>query len=468
MKKVLLAVLVVFFATALYAGDDVDPLAVGTQAARDKVYKNFGNPQVQFDLSGEFDARGYYWDNATILKDRKIDTDYYRGYMDLWPKLKIGDTQLITKLEMVDQNPWAPYLNTPTNNYSDSFDQSFNNLSLSKKNNISVERAYIHHNFNDAIFLEAGLMDGQWWGTSFWDNQQPRYRIKIQDNKTPVGVVGALVEKDAELGKNIDGTYSYGSQRDDYDAYAVYGVTKAGDIYISPLLFYVKDSSFTTLAAKNLATPLGAADLYLTGLDQGKNGLTVIYYALAFNGKLGPLSMEAEVGLKDYRSQIMKHLVSPGTLTDLNAALIPATLVKNNWDEWGAYLNLWNDMDFGRAGAWVAYGSYDKRGGPLKTGDGMDFWDDFKSNLILGDEIGFGSSSAQDLVGMSEIKPYVKYVKLGPDKLTGSASFGYIRSNQKDSAFDGVKAYELDLGVQYKLTKNLLYKIDAGYAKVKY
>ncbi len=58
------------------------------------------------------------------------------------------------------------------------------------------------------------------------------------------------------------------------------------------------------------------------------------------------------------------------------------------------------------------------------------FGDDFKSNLILGDEKGFGSKTALDLYGMTLIKPYLKYVKLGMDNLTGSASLGYIISNQ--------------------------------------
>ncbi len=34
------------------------------------------------------------------------------------------------------------------------------------------------------------------------------------------------------------------------------------------------------------------------------------------------------------------------------------------------------------------------------------------------------------------------------------------------SIYKGVKAYELDLGVQYKLSQNLMYKVDGGYAKV--
>ena len=121
-------------------------------------------------------------------------------------------------------------------------------------------------------------------------------------------------------------------------------------------------------------------------------------------------------------------------------------------------------------GAKFAYGSWDEDGG-LKnpatgkfTGAGCDFREDFKSNLILGDEITFGGG--EDLVGMTLIQPYIKSVKLGMDKLTGSASFGYIMSNQKETALEEATAMELDLGVQYKLTDNFLYKVDAGYADI--
>ncbi|HVN71764.1 MAG TPA: hypothetical protein VMU10_07080, partial [Desulfomonilia bacterium] len=392
----------------------------------------------------------------------------------IWPKLKIGDTQLITKLEMWDQNPWAAY---PVNGFSDSPTDS--GAAASKKNNISIERAYIHHNFDPDIFLEAGLMDGNWWGTSFMDTQLPRYRIKLQDNKTPFGVLGVLLEKDTEMGLTTDTKGQTSFDQDDGDAYAIYGVTKVGDVYIRPLIFWVLNSAFTPAPAATAATPAAlvaaglpaTTDQFLSGIDQGHKGLYVWYYALAFDGKLGPLSFEAEAGLKDYRSRLAATFYAPGTFK-LGATPLFATNYSNTWNEYGLYLNLWKDMDFGRAGAIAAYGSYDSKGGPTKAGWGNDFGDDFKSNLILGDEKGFGSTAALDLYGMTLIKPYLKYVKLA-DKLTCSGSIAYINSNQTGknevgahSKFEGVTAYELDLGVQYKLSSNLLYKVDGGYASI--
>jgi hypothetical protein len=469
MKKVFLAVLIVFFATAVYAGTYVDPLATSPQANRDKIYPTFGTPLVQFDISGEFDARGYYWDNFAVRKDSTatptVTNSYMRGYLDLWPKLKVGDTQLITKIQMRDQNPWAKF-NSAVG--SEAFDKNYDVPSTtSDRVNISVERAYIHHNFNDKWFTEVGLMNGQVWGTTFGDFLQPRWRVKFQ-GMTDFGAVGVLYEKLTEVGTAA----TEDSEKDDYNAYALYGVTKAGDLTIEPLFYYHVDSAFYRVIplGQVSVTPPITATRVLNGQDQGSKGAKILYISLASKGKLGPLGMEGEVTYK-------KTDVNKLTSTTTYSAVLPVAtdVIDNKWTEIGAYLNLWNDLDIGRIGGRVAYGNWDKKGGIIKnaagkyTGAGTDFREDFKSNLILGDEIGFGSagsSTAEDLVGMTLIQPYIKNVKLGMDKLTGSASFGYMMSNQKDTIWEKTNAMEVDLGVQYKLSDNLIYMVDTGYAKV--
>jgi hypothetical protein len=459
MKKVFLVILVVFFATALYAGTKVDPESIyGTtysQAWRERQDKTFGTPLMQFDLSGEFNAEGLYWKNKGLNSSDTFDTAYYRGYLNLFPKLKIENATVITKISMVHQEPWAQFAGT------DNIDAASDLVNTTSKNeNIAVERAYLHYDFagTPGLFTEVGLMDGAWWGTTFADNMQGRWRVKLQHNKTPVGVVGALLEKDAEVGDTAGKVED--SEKDDYDAYAIYGVTKVGDVMIEPLIFYVHNSAFNRSAPG--AGP-GGTDVLLTGLDHGSNGIDIWYYALAFEGKLGPLGFEAELGLKDYTSEIIQHVFLPGTTTDA----VPASTIKNDYQEWGAYLNLWNNMDFGRLGGILAYGNWDDKGGPTKTGSGFDFRSDFKSNLILGDELGFGSATAEDLVGMTLIKPYVKEIKL-MDKLTCSASFAYIMSNQEDSKYEDATAWEGDAGVQYKLADNVAYFVDLGYANISF
>jgi len=450
MKKVFLAVLIVFCATAAYAGTYVDPLT-GPTANRDKIYPTFGTPLVQFDISGEFDARGYYWDNRAMLTDDTFSNSYMRGWLDIWPKLKVGDTQVITKIQMRDQNPWAKF-NAAAG--SEVFDKNYDlPNSTSAKANISVERAYVHHDFNESFFTEIGLMNGQVWGTTFGDYLMPRWRVKFQ-GKTAVGNVGFIYEKNTEVGSAT----VEDSEKDDYNAYALYGITKVGDVTIEPLFYYHVDSAFYRVA------PGATTTTVFSGQDNGSNGAKILYLSLASRGKLGPLGMEGEL---NYKKTDINDVVATTTVNATGAVAATST-INTDWLEWGAYLNLWNDMNFGRVGAKLAYGNWDDEGGLTKTGGGQDFREDFKSNLILGDEIGFGSATAEDLVGMTLIQPYIKSVKLGSDKFTGSGSFGYIMSNQKDTAYEDASAWEIDLGVQYKFTDNFLYKIDTGYASISY
>jgi hypothetical protein len=375
-----------------------------------------------------------------------------RGYLDLWPKLKIGDTQVITKIEMADQNPWAKFKSSVGN---ETLDLNYDVPSTtSNKANISVERAYIHHDFNEKWFTEVGLMNGQVWGTTFGDNLKPRWRVKFQ-GMTDFGAVGVIYEKMSEVGSpTIED-----SEKDDYNAYALYGITKAGDITIEPLFYYHVDSAFYRVAAYPAAGPTGT--ITMSGQDNGNNGARIFYLSIASRGKVGPLGMEAELNYKTTKAKDIAYTVAAGTTT------VATGIFDNNWLEYGAYLNLWNDLDFARIGGKLAYGNWDKKGGLTKTGGGLDFREDFKSNLILGDEISFGGAG-DDLIGMTLIQPYIKSVKLGSDKLTGSASFGYIMSNHKKDTYDGASAWETDLGVQYKLSSNLLYRVDAGYAKVSF
>ena len=468
MKKVFLAVLIVFCAAAAYAGTYVDPLT-GPTTNRDKIYPKFGTPLVQFDISGEFDARGYYWDNFDMRNDSKatptVQHSYFRGWLDLWPKLKVGDTQLITKIQMVDQNPWAKFNQTVGN---ETFDKNYDvPNTTSKKNNISVERAYIHHDFNDKVSTDVGLMNGQTWGTTFQDYQMPRWRVLIQ-GMTPVGAVVGIYEKNTEVGSAI----VEDSEKDDYNAYALGGITKVGDFTIEPLFYYHVDSAFYRYLPVSTTT-----SRVISGQDGGSDGAKILYISLASKGKVGSIGMEGEVCYKKYDVNNLTGTTTIAPSTPGGSPTVLTDIVDNDWVELGAYLNVWNVMDFGTVGGKFAYGNWDKKGGILKdasgkyTGVGADFREDFKSNLILGDEMPFGVagsnvSQPEDLIGMTLLQPYIKGVKLGVDKLTGSASFGYIMSNQKDTVYEDASAWEFDLGVQYKLTDNFLYKIDGGYASI--
>jgi hypothetical protein len=443
MKKALFAVLIVFVATTVYAGSEIDPSKM-SRAARERTYEVLGTPEVTFDLNGEFSAAGYYWDNYALYSDDTVTHSYYKGYLSLYPKLTVGETSVIMKIDMRDQ-VWGTQMADATGADKDNPDQIYNRLNTQDANdNISVERAYLSQKFGENTVLDVGLMSGQWWATKFGDYTQPRYRVKVTQ-KTPVGVIGALVEKDAEYGTAT----TEDTEKDDYDSYALFGVTKLGPLNVKPLFFYVDRSS---------TVPTASSD-----------GLKRLYISVGLDGNLGPIEIESEWTYQDTSYEDLAAL----------AAVNPLYTFAEDSTVYGAYVNLFKTMDFGKAGLVLVYLGYDEEGGPLGSGHGLDSRQDFKANLIIGDEIGFGSiagQSAEDLLGMTMVKPYVQGVKIN-DWLNCDASFAYIMSNQDDysAAVAGAvganpwvdaTAWEIDLGLNFKISPNTYYLVDAGYADI--
>lgn len=428
MKKVFLAILIVLFASAAWA-------------------------EVKFEMSGDMHARGSYWKNfnqagpaADYESDSYMD---YDGDVNLYPKISVGDTSINMKIAIRDET-WAYVDNDSTVTLNPDTSSVYNKYTSSKDDNINIERAWLQHKFSENTILDVGLMDGQVWATSFGDYLMGRYRVKITQ-RTPFGVVGGLVEKDVELGGLVKD-----SEKDDYDSYAIFAVTKLGDIYVKPLVFYVDNSAVLSSSAAGIgALPIG----------ESSDGIKLLYLALGFDGKLGPLEFESELGYKKAKWEDFKQLAD---YAGLNPALAAFANAKDS-SVWGAYLNVWKPLDGMTPGLTLAYGSWDDEAGRTGTGWGFDFRDDFCSNLILGDWIAWSdiTGNDEDLVAATLIKPYISNVKLA-DKLSASASFGYIMSNQKDNVYEDATAWEVDLGVAYKITDNLTYSIDAGYADISY
>ena len=439
MKKVFLAFLIVFFATAAWA-------------------------EVKFDISGDFHARGNYAKNLNYynqaLGSDNVWNTFYDGDINLYPKLIVNNTTLNLKLTIHDQ-VWGEESDIGGGTAIDSPDVYYNLYSGEKDDNINIELAWVRHMFTENTILDLGLMDGQAWGTKFADYTMPRWRVKFMQ-KTPVGLFGALLEKDAEQGSFDEKD----AENDDHDHYAVFAITKAGNVFIKPLLYFVNNSTKVD--------------------DNGSGGVKVQYYALELSGNLGIVDFESELGYKKF----MFDEVSP---------------LEEDAKVYGAYLNVWKALDFGKPGITLAYGSWDKESGPFAVaggGYGFDFRNDFKSNLIFGGRglnnenvissplgttaayvpaqllnpalpagtfvsAGATNQASEDLTGFTLIKPYIADVQLPVKNLTCSASFAYMISNQDDTVWEDAKAWEADLGLAYKISDNVVYSIDAGYAKIK-
>jgi hypothetical protein len=453
MKKGLLAVLIVLFATAAYA-------------------------EVTFSISGDMFARGNYFRNqdyyatdttsvsvpaywlppvgaapkavtAASTTTKAVPNTWTNGhatqrFMDgaihLYPKIKVDNATINMKVTMHDeiwQNRNTTANITPGTTYNTTSVGNDNNDS-----NVAIERAWLTYMFTENSILDVGLMDGSVWGSTFADNLTPKYRVKFTQ-KTPMGIFGALYEKGAEdSNPNVNNALN---DEDDSVNYAIFAVTKAGNVWVKPLLFLVNNSSGTAVAVPFRST----------------------YAALQLNGDLGPISFDSEFGYKTWEF----------TYT--------ADQTYSNGYTYGAYLNIFKAADFGKVGMIGTYGSWDKdagvKSGGRNLGWGYSSGNDFKSNLIFGGR-GIDSTNlvsiplgvnqtdfdyaGQDLTGFHMAKLYLADIKTGVDKLTFNWSGSWMHSNQKDNMWDGAKAYEFDMGVSYKLSNNVTYSIDGGWGRL--
>jgi len=402
--------------------------------------------QATFSLTGDYWAEGKYWFNynsgpGTDATYSERSFGFYEQDINLYPKISVGDTSLNFRVAITDV-----YWGGPNSDGSELITQGADDPNAND-DNIQIERAFLTHKFGDKLTLDVGLMDGTQWGTVFADDKQPQWRIKAIAT-TSVGAIGAVLEKNVENGalgraaNNEEPAYAGEDERADRDSYGLFMITKVGDIYVKPLLWYV-DSM------------------------RDETGFTLFNPVLALNGDLGAFSFETEINYKMWNAQV------EALDFDEDANVL------------GFYLNIWKALDAMTPGFVFAYGGYDKDfvedniaiGGNFASFGNFDFEDDFNSTVILGDEYCWGGGG-DDLQGMTLLKLYVNDIKTGIDPLTLSAYAAYVMSNQEGQIFDGgavvdnpfedATAWEFGLGAAYKITDNLTYSVYGAYADINY
>lgn len=377
--------------------------------------------QATFSLTGSYWAEGKYWFNYNATPDVKAnynDTSFgfYEQDINLFPKITVGNTSLNFKVAITDVYWASPGTDGTEGVTKAAPDKNAND------DNIEIERAFITHKLTDKLTLDVGLMDGTAWGTSFADDKQGQWRVKLS-GMTSVGLVGAVLEKNIEAGAAAKDAQGEGGDR---DSYGLYAISKVGNIYIKPLLWYVDSMNSGT-------------------------GWTLFNPQIAFNGDLGGVSFETEINYKMWNTQ------DKAINFDEDATTL------------GIYLNVWKALDAMTPGFIFAYGSYDDdaadKGAPASQ-VAFDFCDDFDSTVILGDEYGWGGGG--DLRGMTLLKAYVNDIKTPIAPLTLSGYAAYVMSNQKDTAYEDATAFEIGVGGAYKLTDNLVYSAYVSYADISY
>jgi len=369
---------------------------------------------VDVDMKGMYYARGSYIDNDSGLSSNDTaDYFYFDHELDITTRLLVTDkTRVIVNFEIHDEN-WIQgnHDGWPHQDGADLDD------------NIEFKRVFSSHTFDAyGTVLDLGLMTGGAWATSFGDTANGRYRVKIQQ-PTELGPIFAIYEKNAELGATNANLKD--SEKDDGNAYYLAMVTKLGPVNLMPLLGYVDASNAV--------------------LDQGSDGIQQALFLLGANGTFGDIGFEAEF---DY--------------FDVSTDVVGA----DDYNKWGLYGNVWMNIGAGKVGLLAAYGSWDNDGGA-----GYGFGEDFTPTVFGADWTQIGGSptwSEWYAVAMGQI-----YGSLALSEELSIWGKGLYWESTADENADGTDnfwkdsdGYEINAGLDWKLTDQVTYSIASGFGKI--
>jgi len=355
---------------------------------------------------------------VTAFADMKI-SGYYTAGGQYQSNLNDTDFTNNDDVEMYYEHEFKLWVNADTD--KDTFfkskleivDSSWNNSAASygtETTHFQVERAWMGHNFGVAK-LEVGIMNGGGWGYSFGNNVEGYYRVKATVPAGPGNLI-FIVQKDYE---NSQVSAAKDAEKDDKDSYVVAYSGKFGGLTVAPLIQYIAD---------------GSVDKTDGDVDN-----TTMVYDLAVGGDFGAVGVETEVKYYDVNKE-----------------------VGNDQKYWGAMANVFGKVSGAKVGFVTAYASSDDKDGTFNMAD--DFDDDFP--FVLGDE-GYWNG-AGDITGAWTNSLYASYDVNEKLNLNGAAT--YLMSNYESGALEDATAYELDLGADYAITKELSYSVDFGYAQV--
>lgn len=273
---------------------------------------------------------------------------------------------------------------------------------------IQVERAWLGHNFGVAK-LDVGMMTGGAWSYVFGNTEDAFYRVKATVPAGP-GKVIAFVQKNAE---NSLYSNDKDAEKDDSDTYFVGFSGKFGGITVQPGLSYIMDG--------NAEYGDEEVDTKKTKFDIGVGGA---FGAVGFESEFIYLNVDPE---------------------------------GDSYSTYGIYANVYSKVAGATVGFITAYSSVDD-----DTQNAFHMGEDFDDMyfLVLGDYEAYGTG----LEGLWGNVLYADYAV--NDKLNVYGSVAYAMSNYDEGALEDATAYEIDLGLGYKITDALSYGVDFGYAQM--
>ena len=227
---------------------------------------------VEYDYTGMLNTRGTYLDNPSGIQDKSVDYSWYDMEFDSTLNINPTDKSLIRlRFEIHDQN-FGPSPNPGSD-------------PAGGDDNIYFNRAWGKYTFDNGMSTSFGLMSGGAFGTAFGDNGDSYWRVRV-DGAAGFGNWGVILEKGEEVG--TEATADWEAEKDDTDAYAVYLVTKFGDITLNFLAKYAQ----VGILADSPNNPGGFEN---EGAD-----LDLIAGVVAAMGSHGSIGWEAEFMFKDY------------------------------------------------------------------------------------------------------------------------------------------------------------------------
>lgn len=359
---------------------------------------------VDFKTSGSYYARGSWISNDSGLQADAVDYGYYDHELDMTTTIVVDDnTRIIVNYEIHDSD-WI------SSNHDGWNQDGASNLD----DNIEFKRVFSSHTFTaTGTTLDLGLMTGGAWATDFANNADGRYRVKVRQD-TSVGSVFAILEKNAEVGAENSATED--AEEDDGNTYYVAMITKLGPVNVKPLLGYADRSDIIQ--------------------EQGSDGLNLITFQLGLDGSYDIWGFESD-------------FVYVGREWDTGAA---------DSDTFGAYLKGWFKSGPAKIYGILAYGDEDE-------GQAFAMGDDFEPLTFLANWTAFGPVADH----FSACSLYILGMDFAAtDALSFNGALAFVDSNYDvaGSIWEDADAWELDLGLGYKISDAVKYSVQFGYADI--
>jgi hypothetical protein len=385
-------------------------------------------------MTGKYTVRGQYFDNGGKVSSPPAAADdrtfaLYDHELTLDSQWKMDDTTYVFARFNIRDQSWG----TAGEFVSEGA------YSVSPDDNIEVQQIWGITKFANGISLKTGLMAAGAWGTDFANTSTEAFRIFVTA-PTQIGALIGILEKPNAAGSEQGN--SNNGESNDTDVYHIAMVTKFGDVNVKPILSFIDANNQNWFADSQ-----------------------TILAQLSLDGKAGAIGYEADF---IYRS------------VDRTRPEVAGVAASQDYNLFGAYGNIWYQMQALKLGAFAAYGSWDD-----DSQQGFDFGDDFAPGklLLMGDDLlgegggglNAGSPTAAEggLMGATLFGIYGEYAVTDKLSLNAVAAFATTDRDQAvvGSAikrWDNADIFELSGGFAYKITPSLTYDGGIGMATVDY